>query len=92
MSELKPPVYTTPERANIPVFDKNGDEIKEFDLIKVFHFTGARRKKHYTYKHIVKNDKGWLICKHLNKSDSSFMYMCLRGIDANHIEIIQRGE
>lgn len=34
-----------------PYFDKNGQEIKEFSLIKLFHFTGRNKrgngKKHY---------------------------------------------
>jgi hypothetical protein len=33
-----------------PYYDKNGKEIKEFAVLKVFHFTGARRKRHYMYK------------------------------------------
>jgi len=31
-------------------FDKNGKEIKEFAVLKVFHFIGRRRKKHFMYK------------------------------------------
>jgi hypothetical protein len=91
MSELKQPVFLTVERANRPVFDKHGQEIKEFDLIKILNFIGPRRKKNYTYKHIRKSDKGWLICSHLNESDTSFLYMCLSSI-SNDVEIIQRGE
>lgn len=33
--------------------DKNGRECRVGDLLKVFHFTGARRKKHYMYKLIM---------------------------------------
>jgi len=33
-------------------YDEKGREIKEFGLLKIFHFIGARRKKHYMYKHI----------------------------------------
>jgi hypothetical protein len=40
----------------IKIFDKNGIEVEEFDLVKVYHFTGARRKKYYMYKW-VKKDK-----------------------------------
>lgn len=32
--------------------DKHNREIQEFDLLKVFHFIGARNKKHYMYKWI----------------------------------------
>ncbi len=34
-------------------YDKNGKVIREFDVLKVFHFIGARRKKHYIYKWIT---------------------------------------
>lgn len=34
-------------------FDKNGIPIYPGDLLKSYHFTGARRKKYYLY-HIVK--------------------------------------
>jgi hypothetical protein len=33
-----------------PIFDKNGVAIEPNDVLKVYHFTGARRKKHYMYK------------------------------------------
>ncbi len=33
-----------------PATDKHGVLIQEFDQLKVFHFVGARRKKHYMYK------------------------------------------
>lgn len=35
------------------IYDKHGIEIKPYDLIKVYHFTGARRKRHYMYKHVL---------------------------------------
>lgn len=35
------------------LFDKTGREIMVGDLLKVYHFTGARRKRHYMYKHVV---------------------------------------
>ena len=45
-------------------FDKNGIEIREFAVLKFFHFIGARKKKHYMYKwaRIV---NGHLVCNHL---------------------------
>lgn len=33
--------------------DKNMIPVQVGDVLKVFHFTGARRKKHYMYKHVV---------------------------------------
>lgn len=31
-------------------YDKRGIPIERGDIVKVFHFTGARRKRHYMYK------------------------------------------
>jgi hypothetical protein len=31
-------------------FDKNGRPIERGDVLKVYHFTGLRRKRHYMYK------------------------------------------
>tara|TARA_R110000796_G_scaffold88978_1_gene192344 strand:+ start:1875 stop:2231 length:357 start_codon:yes stop_codon:yes gene_type:complete len=39
--------------------DKNGKDITHGSLVKVFHFTGARRKKHFMYKIIWKVGKYW---------------------------------
>lgn len=33
--------------------DKHGRAMKEGDVLKVFHFTGARRKRYFMYKQIV---------------------------------------
>ena len=36
---------------NLPILkDKKGNVIREFDIIKIFHFIGARSKKYYMYK------------------------------------------
>lgn len=47
-----------------PYFDEKGIEIKENDLLRVYHFTAAqRRKKHYMYKiatlREIKGNKWW---------------------------------
>jgi hypothetical protein len=35
-------------------YDKTGREIMVGDVLKVYHFTAAlRRKKHYMYKHVI---------------------------------------
>ncbi|WP_142783387.1 hypothetical protein [Changchengzhania lutea] len=39
--------------------DKNGKDITHGSLVKVYHFTGARRKKHYMYKIIWKVGEFW---------------------------------
>ena len=46
-------------------FDKTGKQIREFDVLKVFHFTGSRLKKHYMYKWVRLNDRGELAIMHL---------------------------
>jgi hypothetical protein len=35
------------------LYDKMGREIMCGDVLKVFHFTGTRRKRYYMYKHVV---------------------------------------
>ena len=54
-----------------PYYDKNGKEIKEFSLLKVFHFIGARRKKHYMYKW-VKIMHYRYVCSHLDNTNNYF--------------------
>lgn len=48
-----------------PLVDKYGIPIEEGDILKVYHFTGARRKKHYMYKMAVLWD-GKMYGSHLN--------------------------
>lgn len=38
--------------------DKNLIPLRVGDVLKVFHFTGARRKKHYMYKQVTRTQ--WL--------------------------------
>ena len=80
------------------LFDKNNQQIQELDLLKIFHFTGARRKKYYMYKWVgIRN--GRLIGSHLSDIDAfnikeSFMLFPLAdesGVIA-HAEIIQSPE
>lgn len=74
--------------------DKNGKVIKEFDLLKVYHFTGARKKKYYMYKW-VKRDKstGHLMGHSLNYEDHCFnLYSAVNNdLIWEDAEIIQRG-
>ncbi len=58
-----------------PYFDENGNQIHEFAVIKVFHFIGARRKKHYMYKWIrIVEDKGkrYYMAQHLSDASAFF--------------------
>lgn len=54
-----------------PIYDKKGREIQFLDLIQIYHFTGARRKKHYMYKQVRLRD-GFLIGNHLDGTDEWF--------------------
>lgn len=79
-------------------YDKNGRPIKVGDVLKVFHFIGARRKRHYMYKHVVdtrpSNGGGeFLVISHLNLkpldgSDAGYWIFQEGQID-HDIEIVQ---
>ena len=60
------------------LYDKHGIPIERGDVLKVFHFTGARRKRHYMYKQCLgfKNigpnaDVPYLVFSHLNFVEES---------------------
>jgi len=90
----------TPEQiaAGLSVYDKNGRPIKVGDVLKVFHFIGARGKRHYMYKHVVgtrpSNGGGeFLVISHLNLKpldgrDSGYWIFQEGQIDRD-IEIVQ---
>ncbi len=54
------------------ILDKTGREILPGDLLKVFHFIGARRKRYYMYKYVEsiefhgKNPKEFIKLNHLS--------------------------
>jgi hypothetical protein len=64
------------------LYDKHGIPIMVGDVLKVFHFIGARRKRHYMYKMCI--DSGmwgqkehspeyhWLRFSHLDMSSDSY--------------------
>jgi hypothetical protein len=62
-------------------FDEKENKIKEFSIIKIFHFIGATRKKHYMYKWVrlmeFEGIKYWVA---LHLSDDSGDYFHLRSI------------
>jgi len=35
------------------LFDKTGREVMKGDTLKIFHFIGARRKRHYMYQYVL---------------------------------------
>ncbi len=55
-------------------YDKHGIPIERGDIVKVFHFVGARRKRHYMYKQCLglnrypSSPPGWraVFFSHLN--------------------------
>lgn len=55
-----------------PLKDEKGREIHVGDVLKVFHFIGRNRKRHYMYKQAVRyqeNDAGnaYLLVSHLSE-------------------------
>ena len=55
------------------VYDKRGIPIERGDIVKVLHFIGARRKRHYMYKQCLgpmlmhpSHDKPYMMFSHLN--------------------------
>lgn len=55
-----------------PLFDEHGREIHVGDVLKVFHFIGSRRKRHYMYKQAIRYQEhegggGYLLVSHLNE-------------------------
>jgi len=50
------------------VRDKHGREILPGDVLKVYHFTSARRgKRHYLYQQALRYERGRLVISHLNR-------------------------
>ena len=47
------------KEVNNEVYDKNGRPVHEYDVLKVFHFVGSRKKRYYMYK-VVWDCAGWL--------------------------------
>ena len=76
------------------IFDKTGREIAVGDILKVFHFTGSRRKKYYMYKQVLrshplgKNNQLFFEVGHLNMTDEVYDIM-LDGSTLLDYEIVQ---
>ena len=57
------------------LFDKHKRKIEPGNVLKVFHFVGARRKRHYMYKQAIayqphpNSANGYLKISHLNMID-----------------------
>ena len=85
-----------------PYFDKKGKEIKEFAVLKVYHFFGVNeqgrgRKHYYMYKWVrLKERKGkkyWVAMHLSNDKESNYYYLLAVANKQNRIiadtEIVQ---
>lgn len=80
-----------------PYFDKNGKEIKEFAVLKVFHFQGVNkqgrgRKNYYMYKWVRLTEwkgKRYWVAMHLNSNED--VYYHLRTV-ANSDRVLENSE
>ena len=78
--------------------DKNGKEIRIGDVLKVFHFIGARRKKHYMYKQVIGErllgglidgrKTSYFVISHLDLTDDNYYLGKSEGILPDY-EILQ---
>jgi hypothetical protein len=82
-----------------PYFDKNGKEIKEFAVLKVYNFTGVNeqgrgRKHYYMYRWVrLKEWQGKMnwVAKHL-ESDDPGSYYHLRSVADKETRILTNAE
>ena len=66
-----------------PYFDKNGKQIEEFAVIKIFHFKGVNeqgrgRKNYYMYKWVrltERNGKKWWTALHLSNDSGDYFHL-----------------
>jgi len=77
------------------IYDKNSREIMIGDVVKVYHFTSAlRRKRHYMYKQAVRIrewDSGYkcMFFSHLSMNEDDGYYQELNGRILTDYEIVQ---
>jgi hypothetical protein len=71
------------------VYDKNGVPIAIGDTIKIFHCIGARRKKHYMYKHVVGIKNGRFRLSHLTININDYFTLRIDNSVLNDFEIVQ---
>lgn len=76
------------------IYDRTGREIHVGDVVKVFHFVGARRKRHYMYKQAVAIDElgesksKWMRFSHLDMTGEGY-HEPLNGAFLDDYEIVQ---
>ena len=97
-NELELPIVTNCTEIEAPYFDKKGKEIKEFALLKIYHFFGVNdqgigRKHHYMYKWVCleeyKGKKYWSALHLTNGDGGKFR---LRAVADKRTRIIAQAE
>ena len=73
----------------LPKKDKHGIEIEEFDVLKVNHFIGARRRRYYMYKWVRMGRHGILEARHLSESNSAWQFSHDKRVVLDDVEIVQ---
>ena len=79
-------------------YDKHGREIMIGDVVKIYHFTAAlRRKRHYMFKHVTGErvwPSGWtcLFLSHLTLKDDDGFYVAKDGKHYPDYEIVQSAD
>ncbi|WP_312814387.1 hypothetical protein [Brevundimonas sp.] len=81
---------------SLQCFDKRGIPIERGDIVKVFHFIGARGKRHYMYKQCLgsqllhpSNTAERMIFSHLDLDEGGGTYSEALGQRLDGYEIIQ---
>lgn len=73
--------------------DKNGRQIERGDVLKVYHFTGPRRKRYFMYKQAMGTRKlgsgtEYAVIDHLDL-DGRYYLECCDGRSLTDVEIVQ---
>lgn len=74
--------------------DRSGRTIQVGDTLKVFHFIGARRKRHYMYKYVldvltIKAGYDFLKVSHLSVGEGYYLVSTKKGTVLLDYEIVQ---
>ncbi len=76
-------------------FDKKHKPILDCSVIKVFHFIGARKKRHYMYKWVRRLPDGTWMARHLCTRVEDSGYWLRAVADENGViddtEVVQEG-
>lgn len=78
------------------LYDQSGIPIERGDVLKIYHFTGARRKRHYMYKQALgvfmmgePRPIPFMKFSHLNMNDAEYYWERCNGEVLPQYEIIQ---